>query len=75
MPPKSSAAKEKDLAGEEDVLQAVILADSFNNRFRPLTQNKPRVRVINLLLRVYTHVHSAYCPSAMHHYWIGLLNL
>ena len=27
---------------EEDVLQAVILADSFNNRFKPLTTNKPR---------------------------------
>jgi len=31
MPPKSSApGKEKFLIGEEDVLQAVILADSFN---------------------------------------------
>ncbi|KAI0341739.1 nucleotide-diphospho-sugar transferase [Trametopsis cervina] len=42
MPPKSSAGKEKDLAGDEDVLQAVILADSFNKRFRPLTIEKPR---------------------------------
>ncbi|KIP09509.1 hypothetical protein PHLGIDRAFT_102716 [Phlebiopsis gigantea 11061_1 CR5-6] len=42
MPPKSSAGKEKDLAGEDDVLQAVILADSFNRRFRPLTVGKPR---------------------------------
>ena len=42
MPPKSNG-KEKDLAGEEDVLQAVILADSFNKRFRPLTLGKPRV--------------------------------
>lgn len=44
MPPKSSAGKEKDLAAEEEVLQAVILADSFNKRFRPLTVGKPRVR-------------------------------
>lgn len=44
MPPKSSAGKEKDLAGDDDVLQAVILADSFNKRFRPLTLGKPRVR-------------------------------
>ncbi|EPT06121.1 hypothetical protein FOMPIDRAFT_1044583 [Fomitopsis schrenkii] len=42
MPPKSSAGKEKDLAAEEEVLQAVILADSFNKRFRPLTVGKPR---------------------------------
>lgn len=27
---------------EEEVLQAVILADSFNKRFRPLTARKPR---------------------------------
>ncbi|KAI0818545.1 nucleotide-diphospho-sugar transferase [Irpex lacteus] len=42
MPPKSSAGKEKDLGGDEEVLQAVILADSFNQRFRPLTVSKPR---------------------------------
>lgn len=40
MPPKASA--NKDLAAEDDVLQAVILADSFNTRFRPLTLGKPR---------------------------------
>ena len=49
MPPKSSAGKEKDLAGEDDVLQAVILADSFNRRFRPLTVGKPRVCVCSAL--------------------------
>ncbi|OCH95024.1 nucleotide-diphospho-sugar transferase [Obba rivulosa] len=42
MPPKSSAGKEKDLGDEDEVLQAVILADSFNKRFRPLTVGKPR---------------------------------
>jgi translation initiation factor eIF-2B subunit epsilon len=44
MPPKSSSGKEKDLGVEEEILQAVILADSFNKRFRPLTQTTPRVR-------------------------------
>lgn len=43
MPPKSSTGKEKDLAEEDEVLQAVILADSFNKRFKPLTVGKPRV--------------------------------
>ncbi|KAF9005562.1 nucleotide-diphospho-sugar transferase [Cyathus striatus] len=37
-----SAVKEKILDDEEEVLQAVILADSFNKRFRPLTARKPR---------------------------------
>ncbi|THU86422.1 nucleotide-diphospho-sugar transferase [Dendrothele bispora CBS 962.96] len=42
MAPKSSAGKEKLLGDEDEVLQAVILADSFNKRFRPLTTRKPR---------------------------------
>ncbi|KAI0709378.1 nucleotide-diphospho-sugar transferase [Earliella scabrosa] len=42
MPPKSSSGKEKDIAEEDEVLQAVILADSFNKRFKPLTVGKPR---------------------------------
>ncbi|KXN85472.1 putative translation initiation factor eIF-2B subunit epsilon [Leucoagaricus sp. SymC.cos] len=33
--------KEK-LIDDEEVLQAVVLADSFNKRFRPLTARKPR---------------------------------
>ena len=45
MGPKSSAGKEKDIAEEDEVLQAVILADSFNKRFKPLTVGKPRVRI------------------------------
>ncbi len=46
MPPKSSSGKEKDIAEEDDVLQAVILADSFNKRFKPLTVGRPRVRLL-----------------------------
>ncbi|KAI9065143.1 nucleotide-diphospho-sugar transferase [Trametes sanguinea] len=42
MPPKSSSGKDKDIADEDEVLQAVILADSFNKRFKPLTAGKPR---------------------------------
>ncbi|TFY50681.1 hypothetical protein EVG20_g11387, partial [Dentipellis fragilis] len=42
MPPKASAGKEKLVDEEDEVLQAVILADSFNKRFKPLTTNKPR---------------------------------
>ncbi|KAI0636836.1 nucleotide-diphospho-sugar transferase [Trametes polyzona] len=42
MPPKSTSGKDKDLAEEDEVLQAVILADSFNKRFKPLTVGKPR---------------------------------
>lgn len=43
MPPKGPAAKDKDIATvEEDVIQAVILAESFNKRFKPLTIDRPR---------------------------------
>nr|GAT47225.1 translation initiation factor eIF-2B subunit epsilon [Mycena chlorophos] len=42
MAPKAAAAKEKLIDDEEEVLQAVILADSFDKRFRPLTTNTPR---------------------------------
>ena len=59
MGPKSSAGKEKDIAEEDDVLQAVILADSFNKRFKPLTVGKPRVRMRSLdaSVRVLSRVH------------------
>jgi hypothetical protein len=47
MAPKSSSGtgKEKKIISneEDDVLQAVILADSFNKRFKPLTTQRPRV--------------------------------
>ncbi|KAG7092347.1 hypothetical protein E1B28_008707 [Marasmius oreades] len=41
MAPKS-LGKEKQIGDDDEVLQAVILADSFNKRFRPLTTRKPR---------------------------------
>jgi translation initiation factor eIF-2B subunit epsilon len=43
MAPKSSAADKEKLIDDDEVLQAVILADSFNKRFKPLTTRKPRV--------------------------------
>jgi hypothetical protein len=45
MPPKgkNAEATEKLLDDEEEILQAVVLADSFNKRFRPLTTQRPRV--------------------------------
>lgn len=42
MPPKNSG-KEKLVEDEDEVLQAVILADSFDKRFKPLTASRPRV--------------------------------
>lgn len=41
MPPKSG--KEKAVEEDEEIIQAVVLADSFNSRFKPLSTNKPRV--------------------------------
>lgn len=40
MPPQINISKE--IIDDEEVLQAVVLADSFNKRFRPLTSRKPR---------------------------------
>ncbi|KAK0450768.1 nucleotide-diphospho-sugar transferase [Armillaria borealis] len=43
MAPKSSShGKDKLIGADDDVLQAVVLADSFNKRFKPLTTRKPR---------------------------------
>lgn len=46
MPPKSkksaAASAAKDIADTEDPLQAVLLADSFETRFRPFTKHTPR---------------------------------
>ena len=79
MPPKSSTGKEKDIAEEDEVLQAVILADSFNKRFKPLTVGKPRVRPLNLVRRCYltrpAWAFSACCLYAMLLYWTGLLKV
>ncbi|TEB31258.1 nucleotide-diphospho-sugar transferase [Coprinellus micaceus] len=38
----SKSGKEKLIDEEQEVLQAVVLADSWNRRFRPLTTKKPR---------------------------------
>ncbi|ETW85768.1 hypothetical protein HETIRDRAFT_309762 [Heterobasidion irregulare TC 32-1] len=42
MPPKASLGKEKLVDEDDEVLQAVILADSFNKRFKPMTASRPR---------------------------------
>lgn len=39
MPPNSKVENED----EEQGLQAIVFADSFNARFKPLTDKKPRV--------------------------------
>lgn len=49
MPPKkdsSAAASSNNFlvqAEEDKILQAVVIADSFNERFMPITIDKPRV--------------------------------
>lgn len=42
MAPKSRGSRNDDLK-QEDILQAVVFADSFNTRFMPITIKKPRV--------------------------------
>lgn len=78
MPPKSSSGKEKDIAEEDEILQAVILADSFNKRFKPLTVGKPRVRFFLLPVWYpanYPLTSSVYCRYATRPYWTGRLRV
>ena len=49
MPPKGSSSGANMPSEEDEPLQAVILADTYNERFKPLTINQPRVR-LNLTL-------------------------
>ena len=58
MAPKNSG-KEKAPAieEEEEPLQALVIADSFDNRFEPLTLKSPRVRYCNFIpLQISTSV-------------------
>ena len=47
------ASKSKKKGGEvfkqEDIIQAVVIADSFNVRFSPVTHAKPRVCIVIFL--------------------------
>jgi len=67
MASKSGASgKEKLIDEEQEILQAVVLADSWNKRFRPLTTKKPRVgRSVELIDRMSNSPFSVSCRSAM----------
>ena len=41
---KDSESNKDKWNKEEDPLQAVVIADSFNSKFLPITLEKPRVR-------------------------------
>lgn len=46
MAPKSkSGAGNADLK-QEDILQAVVFADSFDNNFSPISNDRPRVNIL-----------------------------
>lgn len=58
-PPKGSATGGAGVFGsgvEEDILQAVVIADSFNERFMPITLDKPRclLPLLNVPIIEYT---------------------
>lgn len=42
---KSSKSSGADVVKQEDVVVAVLIADSFSVRFAPLTESKPKVMV------------------------------
>jgi hypothetical protein len=86
MPPNRDMGVEAD-----EVLQAVVIAESFNQRFQPLTANKPRVGPISCSFsNITTHIPlidytcectpdlygcSVYSRCAMHLCWIGPLKV
>jgi hypothetical protein len=56
----------------DQVLQAIILADSFNKRFKPLTTDRPKVYASSLFsLRCLNRLASVFFLSVMLHCWIG----
>ena len=42
----SKQKKNREIYKEEDILHALVIADSFNTRFSPVTLEKPTVRLI-----------------------------
>ncbi len=40
---KKSKGKGENLLEQEEVLQALVIADSFNEQFAPITRERPRV--------------------------------
>ena len=72
--PSTKLSGGEDNADDEtdEVLQAVILADSFNKRFKPLTTDRPKVYALRAL-SVYSlnGLASVSFPSAMPLCWIG----
>ena len=56
----------------DQVLQAIILADSFNKRFKPLTTDRPKVYAPRLFsFRCLKRLGSVFFLSVMPHCWIG----
>jgi hypothetical protein len=56
----------------DQVIQAIILADSFNNRFKPLTTDRPKVYASSLFcLHCLNRLASVFFLSVMHRSWIG----
>ncbi|XP_064608515.1 translation initiation factor eIF2B subunit epsilon-like [Liolophura sinensis] len=56
MAPTTGKKSKTDDLKQEDVLQALVLADSFNTRFAPITQQRPRalLPLVNVPLLDYT---------------------
>jgi hypothetical protein len=73
MPPSKLSGGKDNVDDETDeVLQAVILADSFNKRFKPLTIDRPKVYALRALsVHSLNGLASVSFPSAMPLCWIG----
>lgn len=43
-----------EVVKEEDLLSAVLIADSFCNRFRPLDEARPKVIISSYFFKIFT---------------------
>lgn len=50
MASKSKGKQRGEVLKQEDVIQAIVIADSFNIRFAPVTKKKPKVKFTCLFL-------------------------
>jgi len=64
MAPKAPPPPKEQLDKPDEVLQAVVLADSYNQRFQPLTLDTPRVSSLVPLPSLSRLIHIHICAAA-----------
>lgn len=58
MASKSKGKQRGEDIQQEDVFQAVVIADSFNVRFAPITNEKPKVKINDIYSLFHQSIHT-----------------